>query len=52
MLDPTIKHYIPLPNVLSMEDFKEAESANKGQFFLWTKELGRVLTTDSLQRFQ
>lgn len=24
----------------------------KVSFFLWTKELGRVLTTDNLQRFQ
>lgn len=24
----------------------------KVNFFLWTKELGRVLTTDNLQRFQ
>nr|POF05274.1 hypothetical protein CFP56_35939 [Quercus suber] len=29
--DPIIKHYIPLPNVLSMEDFMEAESANKAK---------------------
>ena len=41
MLDPIIKHYIPLPNVHSMEAFMEAESANKGQFFPLHQGIGK-----------